>query len=1065
MPLIRKFLYTYLFFLLTLFSFSQESNYYITNFTPSNYGASDQNWSVTQDSLGRVFIANLNGVMFYDGEYWKIIYIGNDNKECVSLAKSNKEIIYAGGSGEFGFLDFSDNDSIKYQSLSSSLPEKEKEFGNVWAIHAIGDDVFFCSNERIFWYQNNKFKKSFTPTGEKFHTFFNVGNTLLVREQGVGLSFFKDGSLKKILGTGELANVRVYAVLSLKDNLFWLFSRSGLYILYLNVNKPEISNLSKVNSPIDNWMAENDVYCGVKLNDNLFALGSIKKGMLLIDRNLNRVSSINYEKGLQDDAIKYIYKDLSGNMWLALNKGVSYVEINSPVTFLGKSNNVTSTIESIAKLNSVLYIATDKGVARFNSEINAFVPTTITDQSWDLALAGNTLLAGTSSGLYKITQSSIIQFPEITDEIKKIFVLPNKENIYLANANYLYHVKYKDDKIIILKTFDYASNIESFSIDSNNCVFFGTSSEIIYMYDPLKPDTLISLSLKGQIKKTNTQVNVTNCNGSVIFVSDEAIFKPIGYPNVKIIKDPKFDLAELHKLILYHYIPVKNETWFTTTTISDPFNLKEDPIFTILQPPSNTNPNYSIKKNHFLYRIRGVSKIHCDFVDTSIVYLGTENGLFMYDLNKKETFYKFNSFISRVRINSDTDNFFENYTCLTSIQPPEISYKNNKITFYVSASDFYNVKLLEFSYYLEGKENSFGEWTLSNQINYSNLNEGNYIFHLKSRNILGIEGNPVSFAFTVLPPWYRTYWAYALYILGSVGLIWFIVQFNIKRLKEQNIKLEKIITERTKEVELQKEEIEHKNLEITDSINYAKRIQQAILPPIPEIKKAWHNLFVFFQPKDIVSGDFYWFNKINNNEMLIACADCTGHGVPGGFMSMICSDKLNDAVKITTDPAEILFHVNNNVKMALRQTENADENVNKDGMEISLVKINFSEKKVWYAGANRPLWLLKNKGEEIEEIKPTKASIASFTSVNFKYQAHELQLDSGDLVYLTSDGYPDQFGGADGKKFMTKNFKKLILSIKHLGVPEQETTIKNIINQWMNGYEQVDDLLVIGFRV
>src|SRR6185503_11335225 len=195
-------------------------------------------------------------------------------------------------------------------------------------------------------------------------------------------------------------------------------------------------------------------------------------------------------------------------------------------------------------------------------------------------------------------------------------------------------------------------------------------------------------------------------------------------------------------------------------------------------------------------------------------------------------------------------------------------YKNNKITFKVSASDFYNVKLLEFSYYLEGKDTSYGAWTLNNEVVYSNLTEGKYTFHLKSRNIIGIEGNPVQYMFLILPPWYRTYWAYALYFVSSVGLIWFIVQFNIKRLKEQNIKLEKIIAERTKEVELQKEEIEHKNHEITDSINYAKRIQQAILPPIPDIKKVWKNLFVFFQPKDIVSGDFYWFNKVSDNEML-----------------------------------------------------------------------------------------------------------------------------------------------------------------------------------------------------
>ena len=149
----------------------------------------------------------------------------------------------------------------------------------------------------------------------------------------------------------------------------------------------------------------------------------------------------------------------------------------------------------------------------------------------------------------------------------------------------------------------------------------------------------------------------------------------------------------------------------------------------------------------------------------------------------------------------------------------------------------------------------------------------------------------------------------------------------------------------------------------------------------------------------------------------------------------------------------------------MRQTESSDANVNKDGMEIALIRVDFKTKKVWYSGANRLLWILKKQAEEIEEIKPTKASIASFTEPNFKYAGHEVQLETGDSVYMTSDGYPDQFGGAEGKKYMTKNLKKLILSIRNKDIPEQESIIKNTINTWMQGYEQVDDLLFIGIKM
>ena len=1057
--MLRKFLYTYLFSILAFISFSQEGNFYITNFTPSAYGANDQNWSVTQDSLGRVFVANLSGVMMYDGKSWKIIQL-KDDKEAISLAKSDNGTIYVGASGEFGYIYFTDSGKVKYQSLSNELPEKEKDFGNVWAIHVIGKDVFFCANEHIIWLQNNKFKKSFTPTGEKFHTFFNVGNTLLVREQGVGFLFFKDGALRKILGTGELADVRVYAVLPLGDNLYWVCSRNGLYVLYFNINQPEISNLAKVNSPIDSWMSENNIYCGAKLNDNLFALGSIKKGVILIDKNFKIHNSVNYEKGLQDDAVKFIYRDYSGNMWLALNKGMSYAEINTPLTHWAKTNGIQGVIESVAKYKGLPYIATDKGVQKLNTKTNSFESTGITDEGWSLQNYGDVLLAGTTVALFEINEKGTSTIMEAPDGVFYIYVNPNnKEQLFLAGRTSLSVAKYKNHKIEIQKVYEEAGGIRSAVADKDGQIIFGSISSTMFVIDPAHPDSLITYTEKEGLPPLS-EIFVFPYNNEILFSTGvSGVFTYKKNAANHFIKESLYNVSS-KKIQITKAVQVGQDIWLASN-----FNAENSTKVDELSVLKHSNGKFT-QDYKLLKRIRDLSP-KCFLVDSEAVFIGTNDGLIEYNTKPMSQNFQFNTFLSKITQKVDTLPFLQNFSPGFVFPEPEFSYKNNIISFFPAASDYYDKNELEFSYYLEGKdkEDAYGEWSKNTKITYDNLHEGHYVFHIKSKNILGIEGKPITFSFSVLPPWYRTYWAYALYFLGSVGLIWFIVQFNIKRLKEQNIKLEKIITERTKEVELQKEEIEHKNQEITDSINYAKRIQQAILPPIPDIKKVWKNLFVFFQPKDIVSGDFYWFNKINNNEMLIACADCTGHGVPGGFMSMICSDKLNDAVKISTDPAEILFHVNNNVKMALRQTETSDENVNKDGMEISLVKINLSEKKVWFAGANRPLWLLKTNGEEIEEIKPTKASIASFTALDFRYQVHELQLETGDLVYMTSDGYPDQFGGNDGKKFMTKNFKKLILLIKHLGVPEQETTIKNIINQWMNGYEQVDDLLVIGFRI
>jgi len=1043
-------------FLSRFISFAQEGSYYINNYSPSLLGVGDQNWGIVQDSLGRLFVANSDAVMMYDGKYWPIIPV-LDGVTVKSVSKTKNGVILVGAEGEFGYLNTQPGGKIKYVSLSASLPEKEKEFSEIWAVHSIDTNQFYCANEKIFWYVGNKFIKSFTPKGEKFHTFFTVDNTLVVREQGVGFIIFKNGKFKRVENTEEFADTKVYSVLPFKNNLYWVCSRKGTFIFKYNKHNPEQSSISKINAPYaDNWMIENDIYCGAKINDNLYALGSIKNGVLLVDNTFTPVNHINFsQSGLQEDAVKCIYLDYSGNIWLALNKGLSYVETNTPLKHWNKINGIRGTIESVAKLNGTIYIASDKGVNKLNTLTNIFEPIGITDVSWDLMPYKDLLLGVTNTGVYEITASSVKKIFDVPDGgAYKAFINPtNKEQLFIAGENSLMLAKYEDHKISILKEFDYATGIRSIVADAQGKVFFGYNH--VYMFDPSKPDTLTEPAGIDP----STENYLFTYKGEAFIATEGGLFRFQSKPAPAFIKDPKFNIFK-GNFQMQKAAQVGDDIWLAVLNISENLVSPDGDGLCVLKK----TPDGFTKEYKFFKQIKSL-KAHCFLADSNKVYVGTNEGLISYNLKQKYINYTYNTFISKIVQKADTNIIAENFYEGEKYTEPVFSYKNNEIRFEPSASDYYDKNELEFSYYLEGMEENYGHYVKTEKINYNNLHEGHYVFHLKSRNILGVEGKPVSFAFTILAPWYRTVWAYVIYVVGLISVVTFIVRYNTKRLKEQNIKLEKIITERTKTVEHQKEEIEHKNKEITDSINYAKRIQQAILPPVTEIKRVYQNLFVFFQPKDIVSGDFYWFHKISDTEILIACADCTGHGVPGGFMSMICSDKLNDAVQKTHDPAEILFHVNNNVKKALRQTELSDANVNKDGMEIALIRVDFKAKKLWYSGANRLLWILKKQVEEIDEVKPTKASIASFTAVDFKYVGHEVQLEEGDAVYMTSDGYPDQFGGAEGKKFMTKNLKKLILSIRNKDIPEQESIIKSTINNWMKGYEQVDDLLFIGIKM
>jgi ligand-binding sensor domain-containing protein len=740
-------------FAVRFISLAQEGSYYINNYSPSAYAAGDQNWGIIQDSLGRLFVANVDAVMMYDGKYWQTILI-KEGKTVSSISKTSNNTILVGGEGDFGYLNFGNSGKIKYNSLSASLPQKENEFGKIWAIHTIDSNRFYCANEKIFWYKGNNLQKVFKPTGEKFHTFFTVENTLLVREQGVGFLFFKDGQLKKIKNTEEFTDTRVYAILPFKNNLYWVCSRKGVYILKYNKRHPEQSSISKINAPAtDSWMIENDVYCGTKINDNLYALGSIKNGVLLVDNTFTPVNHINYsQSGLQEDAVKYIYLDYAGNIWLALNKGLSHVQINTPLTYWNKINGIRGTIESVAKLDSIFYIANDKGIDKLNAKTNVFESTKITDVSWDVIPYNNILLAGTNTGIYEITQSSQEKIFDAPDGVYKIFINPtNKDQLFIAGENSLLLTNYSNHKINIIKEFDYAAGIRSIAADVKGRVFFGSIE--VYIFNPVTPDTLTICSEKDGLLPT-VENYVFNYDKEILIATQGCVLQFQDTQKNKFIRSKKYNVFK-ENVQIFNALQVGNDIWLATTNISDNLTTIEGDGMCILKH----TPNGFIKEYKFFKQIKSL-KAHCFLVDSDKVYVGTNDGLISYNTKLQHKDYQFNTFLSRVVQKADTNAVSENFYEGLKYTKPVFSYKNNEITFYASASDYYDKNEIEFSYYLEGMEDNYCAYSKQDKMPYNNLHEGHYVFHLKSRNILGIQGRPVSFAFTISAPWYRTVWAY-----------------------------------------------------------------------------------------------------------------------------------------------------------------------------------------------------------------------------------------------------------------------------------------------------------------
>lgn len=314
---------------------------------------------------------------------------------------------------------------------------------------------------------------------------------------------------------------------------------------------------------------------------------------------------------------------------------------------------------------------------------------------------------------------------------------------------------------------------------------------------------------------------------------------------------------------------------------------------------------------------------------------------------------------------------------------------------------------------------------------------------------------------------------YMYFLLAGLGVV-AVFSFFLFRNIQQKKKANTLLAQQANEIEEKSKIIEQKNVETEQSIVYAKRIQFSILPPPDEISRHLKNYFILYKPKDIVSGDFYFFSEKyadslgKKGDVVLAAIDCTGHGVPGAFMSMIGNEKLKDAVDVTHEPGEILSELNKQLKQALRQS--GDASSTRDGMDLSLCTVpayfnGSNEMRVKYAGANRPLWVIKKGAQEVQELKATKHAIGGLTADHQAFDQHEITLQKGDTFYLFTDGYADQFGGPNVKKLMTKKFKDILLSIQDKSMTEQQHHLDEFIEKWRGDAEQVDDILVIGVRV
>lgn len=391
----------------------------------------------------------------------------------------------------------------------------------------------------------------------------------------------------------------------------------------------------------------------------------------------------------------------------------------------------------------------------------------------------------------------------------------------------------------------------------------------------------------------------------------------------------------------------------------------------------------------------------------------------------------------------------------------ELPYNQNHLTFNFGAIEWSAQQAIRYQYRLEGLDQGWSQLTTDNKADYRNIPYGTYTFKVKAQSRVGLWSAPLEYSFVINPPWWHTWWARTSGVLVLIGCIVLYIRARTRTLRARQIELQRKVNEATFEIKQQKHLIEEKHKAITDSINYAERIQRSFLATKELLDRNLKDYFVLYLPKDVVSGDFYWASTLPNGNFALVTADSTGHGVPGAIMSLLNITSLEKACESENDPAKILNETRRIIIDRLKK--DGTEEGGWDGMDCSFISFNFNERTMRISAANNPVWILRDGA--INEVKPDRFPVGRHELDDRSFTAQDLAITKGDVIYTMTDGFADQFGGPLGKKYKWKQLQKFLLTITDEPMHLQKEKLHTAFKDWKNDLEQIDDICIIGIRI
>jgi len=1079
----------------------------LQNYTIKEYEGEEQNWSIVQDKRGVYYIGKTSeGIMEYDGTNWTKIPVPNTSM-IRALAVGNDGMVYVGAIGEIGRLKPDKSGTLNYESLLPYFRDtvvRNKFASDVWKVYNYKNQVLFATRQHLAFFDGDSVSAIYMGKSLSTGNFmtFVVDDNIYIGSFTKGLHKLVGDTIEVVPNSEILIEKNIFAIVEYnKDTLLIATAWSEFYLFDPKSNEFKPWTLK---GDLAKYIDEKGAmfYSGIKMANGNFAFGYVEGGkcsFIEVNKKGEVLSLLNTELGLNDESVTFLFQESSEYsdkpiLWLTLNNGIANLDISSQIKKFDEINGLNGIILDVIDFEGRIYVATMSGLfASTVDELGVLTFKQIDDipgLTWTLLdfkdpkTGKNILLAGTGrEGVFevkgyrakRIFKDPARHTPPLTT--KKIIQSKKQPNrVYIALEGGFTWMDYVNGSWITTNVAfnnqslrgDFRSIVE----DHEGNVWIGSYLKGVFKLEDFDiTDTLNLYSTERGLPAYCGQL-IVDFDDKVYFGADDGLYE---YDKEKDLMVQTDNFGGLLKGRHVHRI-VKTPNGYAMADASE-----EQKAVEII-----TKKGGEWSTNSYPFKIIPNTTADALYVSDTLLYIGASTTLYVYNLNDTLDYTRLSKskesydVLLRKIIAGDSllygGAFYEQSEDgrLRIIHKqsenniPQIEYVNNSLNIEWSALWFLQPEKTQYSYMLEGYRDQWSNWSSEYKKDFTNLNEGYYTFHVKARNVYGVESNVTQFSFKILPPWYRTIYAFVGYVLLLLFFVIAIVKIYTRRLIAEKERLERIVAERTAEVVAQKEEIEaqsekifQQNEHIKSSINYASKIQNAVLSPDEVITRIFNDYFILYLPRDIVSGDFYWVAEIRGLKYC-AVADCTGHGVPGGFMSMMGMSFLNQIIgqDITLSAGEILNHLRENIIRSLHQTGKVGEN--KDGMDIALYIIDPKTNVCQFAGANNPLVIVRNN--EAIVYKPDKMPVGIYVKGDQPFETQEIILEDGDVLYTFSDGYVDQFGGPDKRKFMSKRFRELLVEIHKEPMEEQHRILDQTLLEWHEGIDRVDDVVVMGYR-